>query len=153
MLQIVTTRLAKSAVKSGTREREPNGEIIGATLESYLLERSQITEHAEGERGYHIFYQLAAGMLQSDMPDRSARLEPYYRKVWEKLEPQRELAKAVLCSEEWIKDLREDEHKQRQQHRNSRCIDQEDQGWLEHGVDLLDGECRSAAGWYLADEL
>ena len=93
-------------------EREPNGEIIGATLESYLLERSRITEHAEGERGYHIFYQLAAGMLQNDMPDRSARFEPYYRKVWEKLEPQRELAKAVLCSEEWTKDLREDEHKQ-----------------------------------------
>ncbi|KAH9260285.1 hypothetical protein BASA81_001455 [Batrachochytrium salamandrivorans] len=35
--------------------------IGGASVQTYLLERSRITSHNNGERGYHIFYQLRDG--------------------------------------------------------------------------------------------
>lgn len=35
-----------------------NGEIVGATVERYLLESSRVTKQAAGERNYHIFYAL-----------------------------------------------------------------------------------------------
>lgn len=35
--------------------------IAGASVVTYLLERSRITTHNNGERGYHIFYQLTNG--------------------------------------------------------------------------------------------
>ncbi|KAM9974680.1 hypothetical protein ACTFIW_008142 [Dictyostelium discoideum] len=41
------------------------GTIVGAKLETYLLEKSRIVKPPENERGYHIFYQLIKGFNNS----------------------------------------------------------------------------------------
>ena len=37
------------------------GSIVGATISNYLLEKTRITTQVEGERNYHIFYQIFSG--------------------------------------------------------------------------------------------
>ena len=45
------------------------GKLIGASVDSYLLEKVRLINRADGERNYHIFYELLAGSTESEKKD------------------------------------------------------------------------------------
>ena len=42
------------------------GHLLGAKVETYLLEKVRIAFHASGERNYHIFYEMLVGLPKAD---------------------------------------------------------------------------------------
>jgi myosin heavy subunit len=44
-----------------------DGKIIGAKVFDYLLEKSRVVNHGPGERNYHIFYYLFAGLEKDEL--------------------------------------------------------------------------------------
>lgn len=42
-------------------------QIIGAQIKTFLLEKTRVGSHAVGERNYHIFYQMLAGLSGADL--------------------------------------------------------------------------------------
>ncbi len=51
-----------------------NWQVIGARTLHFLLEKSRLITQDEGERGYHVFYQMCAGIIQSDDTSRKEAL-------------------------------------------------------------------------------
>ena len=45
---------------------DPKGKIIGAHIDTYLLEKSRIVFQATNERNYHIFYQLLSSLTREE---------------------------------------------------------------------------------------
>ncbi|RLN44545.1 hypothetical protein BBJ28_00019847, partial [Nothophytophthora sp. Chile5] len=47
-------------------EFSPQGNLIGASIQTYLLEKVRLAYQAESERNYHIFYEIIAGASSAE---------------------------------------------------------------------------------------
>ena len=45
----------------------PKGTLVGASVETYLLEKVRLISQSEGERNYHVFYEMLCGMTDEDL--------------------------------------------------------------------------------------
>ena len=52
------------------------GAMRGARIQTYLLEKSRVVAPAEGERSYHVFYQLCAGATNDERSELSVPRDP-----------------------------------------------------------------------------
>ncbi|KAJ4777408.1 Myosin-related family protein [Rhynchospora pubera] len=55
------------------------GRISGAAIQTFLLEKSRVVQCADGERSYHIFYQLCAGAPRSLREKLNLRKAEFYK--------------------------------------------------------------------------
>ena len=46
-----------------------SGRLMGASINTYLLEKVRLIRQAEGERNYHIFYEMLSGLQRSEKRD------------------------------------------------------------------------------------
>lgn len=45
----------------------PTGTLVGASIETYLLEKVRLISQSEGERNYHVFYEMLAGFTEEEL--------------------------------------------------------------------------------------
>ena len=43
------------------------GTLVGASIETYLLEKVRLISQSEGERNYHVFYEMLSGMNEEEL--------------------------------------------------------------------------------------
>ena len=55
---------------------DTSGSMRGARIQTYLLEKSRVVAPAEGERSYHVFYQLCAGATNDERSELSVPRDP-----------------------------------------------------------------------------
>ena len=58
----VSWRLVKRLVKWLRMMFNPVGSLVGAGIKTFLLESSRVVSQQKGEKNYHVFYELLAGM-------------------------------------------------------------------------------------------
>ena len=61
---------------------DPAGKMLGASVTTYLLERTRIVSQASGERNYHIFYELCQGASDVELSSYFAGVSNTSVKSW-----------------------------------------------------------------------